>query len=255
MLTEQQLNSFEVFGFLRFDRLFAPVEIEVLSREFDDLIVEARGSEVATGERECYQSFVERCSSLTALIDDDRIYGIMKAILGPDLMWVTSGGNLYVGDSRWHRDATVKGYPQFKIVIYLDPLRRDSGCLRVIPGSHKTPFNSDLDPLIDPDKPAFHLDGETIPAVCLETNSGDVVVFHETIWHATFGGSDQRRMLSLSWLPYPSEPYQLDYFRSLYSQVTIPEQPRNPFFESDRPGLQAMVGRLRALGVEPTPAN
>ena len=57
-------------------------------------------------------------------------------------------------------------------------------------------------------------------------------------------------MLSLSWLPYPREPYQVDYFRSLYAAVTVPEEPRLPFFESGRPRLQKIVERLRRLGVE-----
>lgn len=255
MLTAEQLAAFEVFGYLRFDALFSPPEIREISREFDDLIVETRGNDAPTNERECYQSFIERRTALAALIDDDRIFNMMADILGPDPMWVTSGGNLYVGDSPWHRDATVKGYPQFKIVIYLDSLARDSGCLRLIPGSHKPPYHHELDPLLEQEEHPFGVAGPGIPAVCLETEPGDVVVFHETIWHATFGGAAQRRMLSLSWLPYPREPYQVDYFRSLYAAVTVPEEPRLPFFESGRPRLQKIVERLRRLGVEPGAAT
>ena len=250
MLTNEQLAFFELFGYLKLESLFAPAEVVEIGREFDALILEARGSKQPTGERECYQSFVERRNSLTRLIDDDRIYTNLEQILGPDLVWVTSGGNLYVGDTKWHRDATLKGYSQIKTVLYLDPVGRDSGCMRVIPGSHQPPIHYAMEPLLESDAKSFGVEPVDVPCVCIETEPGDVVVINETIWHATFGGRDQRRMLSLSFVPYPRERPHIDYLRRLYEAVTIQDEPREPFFRSERPRIRGLVERIRALDLE-----
>ena len=43
-----------------------------------------------------------------------------------------------MGDSPWHSDWRRAGdYRVLKIAFYLDPVDRDSGALRVIPGSHR----------------------------------------------------------------------------------------------------------------------
>lgn len=57
-----------------------------------------------------------------------------------DYNYTGSDGNFYVGDTNWHSDQykgrNVKG-KSFKMVFYLDPVTRNTGCLRVVPGSHR----------------------------------------------------------------------------------------------------------------------
>ena len=43
-----------------------------------------------------------------------------------------SDGNYYVGDTTWH-----EGILHIKIAFYQDSLTDQTGCLRVIPGSHR----------------------------------------------------------------------------------------------------------------------
>ena len=47
-----------------------------------------------------------------------------------------SDGNLYAGDTGWHWDGWHRDITHIKMAFYLDPVARDTGCLRVIPGSH-----------------------------------------------------------------------------------------------------------------------
>ena len=73
-----------------------------------------------------------------ALLDDPRILAIAKTLLGDDFNYMGSDGNFYVGDTRWHSDGghKLEDPMHIKIAFYLDPLTRDTGALRVIPGSH-----------------------------------------------------------------------------------------------------------------------
>jgi hypothetical protein len=249
VLTAEQLGAFDAFGFLKLPGLLAPSEVEEVRREFDDVLAEDRkGRHFSREERQMVQSFVERRALLSRLIDDDRIYGPMEQVLGPDLVWLTSDGNLYVGDTDWHHDATVKGYPQIKAALYLDRVQQETGCLRVIPGSHEPPYHHALEPLRS--GPGFGIGGGDVPCSYLESEPGDVLLFHQTIWHASFGGGAGRRMLALSYAPYPTTPEHTAYLRSLYAAVVVPEHPREPFLKSGRPRLEAVVSRLRALGLE-----
>jgi hypothetical protein len=93
--------------------------------------------------------YVERRPALSALLEDDRVYGVIEELLGPGFVWIPSDGNIYVGDTEWHPDRReiLPDYSVIKIAFYLDPVGRESGCLRVIPGSHRDPLHGDLMPL------------------------------------------------------------------------------------------------------------
>ena len=253
MLTAGQKAAFDTFGFLNLRHLFRHDEIDAIRREFDDVLAEGReGGGFSGEERQMVQSFVERRQLLTQLIDDDRIYGPMEQLLGPDLIWVTSDGNLYVGDTAWHNDATVKGYPQVKVTFYLDPVQKETGCLRVIPGSHEPPYHYALEPLTAEatGEPGFGVAGADVPCYTVESEPGDVTFFNQTIWHASFGGRAGRRMLAMTYMQNPTSDEQRAYLRSLYAAVIDHDHPREAFLKSGRPRIEAIVTRLRALGLE-----
>ncbi|MCH2309139.1 MAG: phytanoyl-CoA dioxygenase family protein, partial [SAR202 cluster bacterium] len=74
----------------------------------------------------------------------------------------------------------------------------NSGALRVIPGSHrnKESFGDLLESHLTSD--IFGMTGDQIPAVALESNPGDVLVFNHRIKHSSWGGSDRRRMFTMN---------------------------------------------------------
>ena len=80
---------------------------------------------------------IERTERLCALLDDDRIIAILSAILGHDFNYCSGDGNYYTGDTGWHPDGNWGQLFAVKIAFYFDPLTHDTGCLRVLPGSHE----------------------------------------------------------------------------------------------------------------------
>ena len=90
-----------------------------------------------------------------------------------------------------------------KMAFYLDPVKENTGALRVIPGSHKT--NDTFANLLqshlkstDGNPSLFGITGDKIPAVALESNPGDILVFNHNIKHSSWGGSDRRRMFCMN---------------------------------------------------------
>ncbi len=219
MLTEQQRAHFDTFGFVIFKQLFTPAETAEITRNFDDVMAEQRNGEPFPGDRrQMILSLVEQRDELARLLEDDRIYGIAEDVVGPNFVWIAGDGNLYVGDTQWHPDAGK--YPIIKVAFYLDPVREDSGCLRVIPGSHKEPLHSDLKVMTrhreTPPVYPFGAKPEDIPAFPLESDPGDVVMFNQNLWHSSFGGSTHRRMFTLNFAKRPESAEDEAWFRWVY---------------------------------------
>ena len=141
MLTQAEISFFRTFGFLLFPRLMAD-RIEAIQQAFEEVWAEHGGGHDGKphegSAHSCLVPFIDRSEELSSLLDDPRILGIARALLGGDFNYMGSDGNFYVGDTRWHSDGRHEpGDPMHvKIAFYLDPLTRNTGALRLIPGSH-----------------------------------------------------------------------------------------------------------------------
>jgi len=240
-LTEQQLARFQTFGFLAFPGLLGD-RVERITQEFEAIWAANGGGHNGRAHdgsaRSCSVQFIDQSAYLSTLLDDPRIQGIAASILGDDFNYMGSDGNYYVGDTQWHPDAggMLPGYHLIKIALYLDPVRKDSGCLRVIPGSHREPFHSALRPLQQhrgetPVYP-FGATGEQIPAYPLESDPGDVVLFNQALWHASFGGGNRRRMFTLNFTAAPKTEEEVGLHRKLY-EGHLRHQQNNPYRQLD----------------------
>jgi hypothetical protein len=204
-LTEQQLASFRTFGFLACPGLLAD-RIERITQEFEAIWAANGGGHNGQAHdgtaRSCSVQFIDQNTYLSTLLDDPRIHGIAASILGDDFNYMGSDGNFYTGDTRWHSDGYGGrgGMLHIKIAFYLDPLTRDTGALRVIPGSHRIgePFADELQNSIRASDQIWGLPGSQIPAIALETTPGDILVFNHDLKHAAFGGSQRRRMFTMN---------------------------------------------------------
>jgi hypothetical protein len=85
------------------------------------------------------------------LVHDDRVVGPVRKILGPDILcWASSFFNKSPGEAKyvpWHQDATYWGLDRPNAVtawIAFSPSTVESGCLRVVPGSHKMLLRHEL---------------------------------------------------------------------------------------------------------------
>ena len=263
MLTTEQIAHFETFGFVIRQQCFSATEMAAISRAFDDVLAADRQGQPFDGAaRQAVLGFIEKRPLLSALVEDDRVYEPLEQLLGPGFVWIGSDGNLYVGDTGWHPDGSVLDYGRIKVALYLDRVTKDTGCLRVIPGSHRLPLHDALDPLRqqrhDPDQMAFDADGRDIPSFPLESQPGDVVFFNQNLWHSAFGGITGRRMFTMNFGAQPSREKDIEFLKRVYQgnlghvekmqHTQTARVYEDAFLYSDSPRIKGMVGKLVELG-------
>jgi ectoine hydroxylase-related dioxygenase (phytanoyl-CoA dioxygenase family) len=245
VLTPQQKNHFDVFGYLVLRQAFSHSEMAAITRTIEHVWAEDP-QPVEQDERRS-GGIVESRPELTALVTDERLYPIIEGLLGSELQWVGSEGNLSSSSTiGWHPDRKYytsgeehwMDFAQLKLMIYLDPVDRDSGCLRVIPGSHRMPFHRNLaDQELSPEAKPFSVIGPEIPCMALESKPGDIVLFDHCIWHASFGGGSRRRYLAMKFAQRPTAPHHIE---SLHKYGTGVFAPAAEFTHHSDPRIRSM---------------
>ncbi|MBI4531869.1 MAG: phytanoyl-CoA dioxygenase family protein [Candidatus Latescibacteria bacterium] len=209
-LTPQQLAFMDTFGYLVFPGLLSDT-IDRIIEEFEAVFAVHGGGHDGKPHygtaRSCIVPFIDQSEYLSALIDDPRIDGIFSSLLGDDYNYVGSDGNFYVGDTGWHSDTDwsgkMRGKPPrifYKLALYLDPLTRNTGALRVIPGSHRygDSYAEALQNTLRTSQENLGIHGAEVPAIAFETNPGDVAVFNQNTKHSAWCGSKRRRMFTIN---------------------------------------------------------
>ena len=212
-LTEQQIRFFDTFGYLGFPGLLADRAQGIIDAFEADWAERGGGHDGRPHEgtaRSCIVPFIDQHEYLCTLLDDPRILAIGESLLGEDFNYMGSDGNYYAGDTNWHSDGFDPNH-RVKIALYLDPLTRDTGCLRVVPGSHLLGdrYARSLQKQIGRSQELWGMDGRDLPAVALETRPGDLLCINQNTKHAAFGGSARRRMFTLNFARrFPEERLQ-----------------------------------------------
>jgi hypothetical protein len=216
-LTTQQVAFFETFGFLLLPGLFAD-DIAEITAGFEEIFANHESWELTEDihlnqPRRIIQGVLEQSDDSPKLYRDPRVVGIITSLLGPGYEEAPSDGSLFYCDSSWHSDTY--GAPMsrhmVKISLYLDPLRAGTGAIRMIPGTnhYQSTFartlRRDFTDVNGPED-VFGVDREEIPAYVLETEPGDAVVWDYRTIHASFGGRQRRRLLSLNFKEAAAEP-------------------------------------------------
>src|SRR4029079_10816799 len=187
-----------------FQGLFA-AEISDITDAFEDVWATS-GRTHDHVKRSMLIPFIDQSDYLSGLLDDPRIDEVASAVLGNDYNYESSDGNYYVGDTKWHSDKEpLDPIASFKIAFYLDPVTRDTGCLRVIPGSAfgGDPFAAALHeavPFTTASRPEdfWGVAGSDVPAYPIESTPGDMLMFNHKLKHSSWGGGDRRRMFTLN---------------------------------------------------------
>jgi hypothetical protein len=213
MLTDQQVRYFHAFGFLKIPGLFAD-DIGAIRLAFDEVVADEATYRVTSSDvkvhgympRTTIPWFVDQHPTLAALRDDPRTLGVAMSLLGDDIEYAESDGNLLWCDTEWHCDVfgSPIEIPHIKLSFYLDALTADSGAPRVIPGTHhwtdeyaaglRERFRKNLRAL----PPVFGVDGPGLPCVVLDTEPGDVLVWYYRTIHASYHGGPERRLFTLN---------------------------------------------------------
>ncbi|HEV8638591.1 MAG TPA: phytanoyl-CoA dioxygenase family protein [Chloroflexota bacterium] len=213
-LTEPQVHHFATFGFLIFRQLFSPAEMGRYLREMEAGL-EARRQDLKPEAAEKAKArpwsplLDERTPFIASLVDDPRFAAAAEQLAGKPMLPWGADGNVYAGDTKWHPDAYSLGYAGVKFLIYADPLNATNGALRVIPGSHREPFHSQVSPAVHiiPDvESVYGVREDQLPCFVFDSRPGDVLAFNVGLWHSSFGGSGYRRMGTVMFYEDPATP-------------------------------------------------
>lgn len=174
------------------------------------------------------------------LFDDDRISGLAECLLGSDCLYLgISNGMTWNRPTAWHCDHGTTLRRDLKIVMYLDPLTEQDGCLVVLPGSHHDDYHRAVRDAV---AGGLH-DGHGLPgAHALPTRPGDVQVFNRALWHCTAGPTSPRRQISFTFHAGPGSEHPADRWHESYvAGVAV----RAPSWQA---GYRLYGGRLRRVG-------
>ena len=256
MLTENQMHHFRVFGFVVLRQLFSSDEVETICTQADEVWTEGLGHAPASDESISVAPFLELHPSLIKWIEEDRLYVPMTQLLGQDMIWSGSEGILGTTTKRtyhhWHADRPGPlelGYLRIKIMMYLEPMRKNTGALRVIPGSHRSPFHEELMAFQQshatetPD--FFGVKGADVPAYPVETDPGDLVVFNQNLFHAVYGKVDRRRYLAWK---YAARPTTDAHLSSIKKHSEYAYTPHEQLQQSDSPRIRRLIDGLVQWG-------
>ena len=180
------------------------------------------------------------------LIDDESIHQIPESLLGPDFWLDGADGHLRAGDTPWHgSDGHDEDLGWVKVAIYLDPLNRDSGCLRVIPGAHRW-HGADLFAALrkvdqSKDFRPFGMRADEIGSVALETEPGDVMVLTERLIHRAFGGGIGRYQVCANFVANPETERHIAQIEQFYDASTWSLRPTRTYVKSDQPRIRRMA--------------
>jgi len=199
---DQQRSFFEQYGFLTLRGALSS-DIGWITEEFEQAW--------ATGERSGFTEhgetnesalvpFIDSRERLCTLVDHPNLEGVLERLIGPAYNYLSSDGRPYSGDTSWHPDG---GWDRrslyLKVAIYLDPLTRETGALRVIPGSHLLPDSYAQGARnAQQSEQLYGIPQSQIPCVALDSMPGDVVIFNHNTMHASFGGGNRRRMFTMN---------------------------------------------------------
>jgi ectoine hydroxylase-related dioxygenase (phytanoyl-CoA dioxygenase family) len=133
-------------------------------------------------------------------------------------------------------------FSQIKVMMYLDAVTRDTGCLRVIPGSHRMPLHKDLaEQEINGNAQPFAVEGKDLPCMALESKPGDVILFNHCIWHSAYGGGKDRRYVAMKFAAKPSRKDQLISLKKYTPKVF---EPHDAFLAHENRKIREMVEHM-----------
>ena len=243
------IPHFQTFGFVVLRQAFDPRPLAAeIDRVMRDGLVSSGDAPGDGGIRFRYVPMMsaETPVSLALL---DRLAPVAATLLGGPALPTRAKGVLYRGDTPWHTDSTFR-IASVGFAAYLEPLRAETGALRVLPGSHRPGFAEALRAL-----EAAGAAAEALPGHVVVTEPGDVIVFDEHLFHASAGGGT-RQQWRLDYLRDPvgaeAEDQARSYFRSIYPpdwDGGYDVEKYASYGLDWRSSLRSSVARLGELGV------
>jgi hypothetical protein len=258
MITHAHIDFYRTFGFVVLPELIDAEAVGALSEEVDRVLPEAFGSQWPEREDDGISGHYLPAMGPRTLVGRElaeRLLDVGEALLGaPALPWGVQEILLF-DQAALHDDFGIPA-TGVKLVTYLEPLRADTGALRLVPGSHHPEFRTRLrewlrrNPVEDSEQ--LRRQVAATPCFVAQTEPGDVVAFDVHTFHASVYGRDRRQWTAT----YLKDP-QTEQERAAFEEVVGDEarwaiEPAD-YDRADYPLLPSgdapYVNRLRDLGV------
>ena len=218
MLTAGQKHEFEAFGFLLLKDFIPPDEMQLYIDAFDGTMTKANGGvpwQHAPANHGVIPFYRHNPAVYHHLLDHERISEVVEYLLGEDFVfWVAEGHHRWRGTA-WHHDSVgPEGLTHLKVDLFLDPVRADTGCLRMLPGSHFPQMRERMERWYG--GPGLGDDADWPAAIPMESDPGDAVIFNVNTYHAALGDSHDRRSINISYIKKPQTLEHKEYLKRMY---------------------------------------
>ena len=230
MLTGQQVDHYQAFGFVVLPGYLGKRETANLGKELDKALRDGYGAHF--GDRDASGGIFghwlpmmngQHTPVSLALVEDARFLGAASQLLGARALPTYAQGNLLSGEAGFHTDCGTSSQG-VKFAAYLEPLTAASGALRLMPGSHHADFSRAIawetrNPATDAEQLRRKITG--LPCYPAETRPGDVIAFNWHTWHASTGGQDRHQWT----ISYAQDPRTIDEAKRLqkFFQSVVPD--------------------------------
>ena len=212
-LSQKQLNFYDTFGYLLIRQLFSPDEMGKIIEGFEWSIQNyGEGKNHDGKNRTTFPGPIEHTPEMCAILDHPSILSLIGGILGEDFNYAGGDGNYYSGNTNWHPDGNWGQLFAAKTAFYLDPLTRDTGAVRLIPGSHRSDHFIHQEQIdVNNSLELFGIPPTEFPGnIAVETDPSDIVIFNHDLYHASFGGGNRRRMFTINCTRQAKTPEDLE---------------------------------------------
>ena len=225
MLTKAEVEQFEDEGFLIFPGLIHGEKLERYTSLFHDLVARGRIVELGTPhwsfefgvDGEQTPGFLHKIQGVAVvepkvldIAREPEIVERVALLLGRDLdvfgtkffPKLPSGGT----SVRWHQDNYYFGTNTDRILscaIYYEDTDPGNGCLRVVPGSHRSQNIAEHRPIVGGFGSETHVADED--AVDVRAPAGTVVLFSANLLHGTHDNTGDRSRFSTAWHYLPGD--------------------------------------------------
>lgn len=194
-------EQFEQHGYVVLKQLYSPDEADALKAEAAAIVsrhqVDKSGVFLGlTAESPLFKEAAQAPELVRAL----------KAVIGESVVFMSDkvvfkNASTDFG-SPWHQDYSYwHGSHKYSVWIALDDANPDNGCLRVIPGSHRSTVSHDGEASDGHgfDHRLNEADIDAAQVVDFPASKGDALVFHDLLLHASYpnrSGADRWALIS-----------------------------------------------------------
>ena len=218
MLTQEQIDFYQINGYIVVENVISAKDIAELRRVTDEYVDKSREVTEHTNVFDLEPGHTPESPQLRRIknpvalhpiydriLRHDYILDSVAQLIGPNIRYDTSKLNMksagFGSPVEWHQDfafaADVTNDDMLSVGLAIDDMTRDNGCLLFIPGSHKGPVYNHhqndvfVGAITNPD---FTPDN----AVPIEVKAGGITIHHTRTLHASAPNlSGQSRRLFL----------------------------------------------------------